>query len=98
MFFKVPAILGLAVILLGWMYQCIQPPPLKLCGSPNGPPIASPRIQLRDGRYLAYMETGTIKDKANYKIIIVHAFNECKELGIFASQVVRKIEAYISYF
>ena len=82
----------IVVIMLGWAYQSIQPPPPKLCGSPNGPPITSPRIQLRDGRHLAYRETGAIKEMANYRIIIVHALNECKELGIFASQVVYKTE------
>lgn len=85
MLFKISVIL--VVVFLGLVYQFIQPPPPELCGSPNGPPLTSPRIQLRDGRHLAYMETGTPKEKANYRIIIVHAFNECKELGVFASQV-----------
>ncbi|ONK77577.1 uncharacterized protein A4U43_C02F8050 [Asparagus officinalis] len=97
MLFKISVIL--VVVFLGLVYQFIQPPAPELCGSPNGPPLTSPRIQLRDGRHLAYMETGTPKEKANYRIIIVHAFNECKELGIFASQdLVEKLQIYfLSY-
>ncbi|KAG2623026.1 hypothetical protein PVAP13_3KG030200 [Panicum virgatum] len=55
----------LPIVLLGWAFQAIlQPPPTKLCGSPGGPPLTSPRIKLRDGRYLAYREDGVQKDKA----------------------------------
>ncbi|ONK71253.1 uncharacterized protein A4U43_C04F6500 [Asparagus officinalis] len=73
-------------VLAGWGYQAIQPPPPKLCGSPNGPPITSPRIQLSDGRFLAYKESGTPKNKAKHKIILVHGFDNCKELILPASQ------------
>ncbi|KAL7616275.1 hypothetical protein Lser_V15G04007 [Lactuca serriola] len=56
---------------LGWIYTRIKPPPPKVCGSPGGPPITSPRIQLNDGRHLPYREWGVSKDKANYKIIFI---------------------------
>nr|KAJ0214744.1 hypothetical protein LSAT_V11C400225760 [Lactuca sativa] len=56
---------------LGWIYTRIKPPPLRVCGSPGGPPITSPRIQLNDGRHLPYREWGVSKDKANYKIIVI---------------------------
>jgi len=57
----------LPVVLLGLALQAIlRPPPQKLCGSPGGPPLTSPRIKLRDGRYLAYREDGVEKDKARY--------------------------------
>lgn len=59
---------------LAWAYQVIQPPPPKICGSPDGPPITAPRIKLRDGRHLAYKEHGVPKDAAKYKIIFVHGF------------------------
>ncbi|KAA8544237.1 hypothetical protein F0562_022249 [Nyssa sinensis] len=36
--------------LLVWALQTMQPPPPKICGLPNGPPVTSPRIRLRDGR------------------------------------------------
>ncbi|CAI9294071.1 unnamed protein product [Lactuca saligna] len=56
---------------LGWIYTRIKPPPPRVCGSPGGPPITSPRIQLNDGRHLPYREWGVPKDKANYKIIFI---------------------------
>lgn len=71
----------LGLLLLGfsaWLYQAIQPPPPKICGSPGGPPITAPRIKLRDGRHLAYKEHGVPKDKANYKIVSVHGFDSCR--------------------
>ncbi|MQL76095.1 hypothetical protein Taro_008471 [Colocasia esculenta] len=64
--------------ILAWFYQAIQPPPPKICGSPNGPPITSPRIQLKDGRHLAYKENGVPKEKANYKIVFIHGFDSCR--------------------
>lgn len=70
----------LPVVLLGWAFQAIlRPPPPKLCGSAGGPPVTSPRIKLRDGRYLAYREDGVQRDKAKYKIITVHAFDSTKD-------------------
>lgn len=64
----------LLIGLLAWAYQEMCPPPPKLCGSPGGPPVTGPRIKLRDGRHLAYMELGAPKDVAKYKIILVHGF------------------------
>ncbi|CAI9268663.1 unnamed protein product [Lactuca saligna] len=58
-------------VFLGWIYTRIKPPPPRVFGSPGGPPITSPRIQLNDGRHLPYREWGVPKDKANYKIIAI---------------------------
>jgi hypothetical protein len=78
----------LPIVLLGWAFQAIlQPPHTKLCGSPGGPPLTSPRIKLRDGRYLAYREDGVQKDKARYKIITVHAFDSTKDIPLPVSKV-----------
>ncbi|CAH1451984.1 unnamed protein product [Lactuca virosa] len=52
----------LLVIFVGffaWAYQTALPPPPKTVGSPDGPPITSPRIKLRDGRHLSYIESAT---------------------------------------
>ncbi|XP_038972478.1 uncharacterized protein LOC103717990 [Phoenix dactylifera] len=76
----------LLVVLLGWAYQAIQPPPPRICGAPNGPPVTSPRIKLRDGRYLAYKEAGITKEKAKYKVILVHGFGSSKDPEFPASQ------------
>jgi hypothetical protein len=78
----------LPVVLLSLALQAIlRPPPPKLCGSPGGPPLTSPRIKLRDGRYLAYTEDGVQKDKARYKIITVHAFDSTKDFPLPVSKV-----------
>lgn len=63
---------------LAWVYQATKPPPPKTCGSENGPPITAPRIQLKDGRYLAYKEYGVSKDVAKHKIVFVHGFDQCR--------------------
>uniref|UniRef100_A0A0E0BP23 Uncharacterized protein n=1 Tax=Oryza glumipatula TaxID=40148 RepID=A0A0E0BP23_9ORYZ len=56
--------IGLLVVLVGLAFQAIlHPPPQKLCGSPGGPPVTSPRIKLSDRRH-AYKEGGVQKDKA----------------------------------
>ncbi|KAL5568593.1 hypothetical protein UlMin_025168 [Ulmus minor] len=88
----------LLIVLLSWAYQATRPPPPKLCGSPGGPPVMGPRIKLRDGRHLAYKEYGVPKDKARYKIILVHGFSSCRhEAGVLKSvpqDVVEKLGVY----
>ncbi|GAB4836286.1 hypothetical protein Ancab_001202 [Ancistrocladus abbreviatus] len=70
------------ILLIGivtWLYQSLLcPPPPKLCGSLGGPAITGPRIRLRDGRYLAYKESGVAKESAKFKIIFVHGFDSCR--------------------
>ncbi|CAI9289432.1 unnamed protein product [Lactuca saligna] len=58
-----------------WAYQTALPPPPRMVGSPGGPSITSPRIKLRDGRHLSYIESGVSKDTAKYKLIFIHGFN-----------------------
>ncbi|KAK6152314.1 hypothetical protein DH2020_014949 [Rehmannia glutinosa] len=64
--------------LLAWAYQATQPPQPKTCGSTDGPPVTASRIQLKDGRYLAYQEYGVPKDKAKHKIVFIHGFDCCR--------------------
>lgn len=40
----------------------------------GGFPAKAPRIRLKDGRRLAYSETGVPKDEAKFKIILAHGF------------------------
>uniref|UniRef100_A0A0D3HRI4 Uncharacterized protein n=1 Tax=Oryza barthii TaxID=65489 RepID=A0A0D3HRI4_9ORYZ len=55
--------IGLLVVLVGLAFQAIlHPPPQKLCGSPGGPPVTSPRIKLSDRRH-AYKEGGELVDE-----------------------------------
>uniref|UniRef100_A0A7C9EAP9 Uncharacterized protein n=1 Tax=Opuntia streptacantha TaxID=393608 RepID=A0A7C9EAP9_OPUST len=69
----------MSVLLAGLIYQLMKPPTSKICGSANGPPVTSPRITLKDGRYLAYKMRGAAKENAKYKIIITHGFCASKE-------------------
>ena len=80
---------------LAWAYQAIQPPPAKTCGSPGGPPITAPRIELRDGRHLAYKEGGVLKDAAKYKIIYVHGFDNCRHDAV-ATQTLSTVIIYFT--
>ncbi|KAH0650053.1 hypothetical protein KY284_029965 [Solanum tuberosum] len=55
-------------------------------GKDSGPPMTSPRVQLSDGRYVAYKEGGVAKEKAKHKIIIAHGFDSSKDLMLPISQ------------
>lgn len=61
-----------------WVYRTAIPPPPKRLGSPDGLLVTSSRIKLRDGRYLAYEESGVPKDIAKSKIIFLHGFGSSK--------------------
>lgn len=63
---------------LAWAYQATRPPPPKTCGSIDGPPVTASRMQLKDGRYLAYKEYGVSKDDAKYQIMFIHGFDSCR--------------------
>ncbi|KAI4304738.1 hypothetical protein MLD38_040212 [Melastoma candidum] len=79
----------MAIVVVGALvygYWRITPPPPKLCGTPNGPPVTSPRIKLRDGRNLAYRERGVPRDKARFRVFLVHGFDSSKDLYIPLSQ------------
>nr|XP_043623142.1 uncharacterized protein LOC122594921 [Erigeron canadensis] len=96
----------LLVILLAqfcsWAYQNTLPPPPKKLGSPDGLPLTSQRIALRDGRHLSYLEFGVTKDVARSKIISVHCFDGSKyhdPLAAFASPaLIEELGVYIVVF
>lgn len=79
------------VAFLAWAYKAIQPPPPKICGSPDGIPVTAPRIKLSDGRHLAYKEHGAPKEKANYKFVYVHGFDSCRHDAVLANTLSREI-------
>ncbi|KAG6487870.1 hypothetical protein ZIOFF_056608 [Zingiber officinale] len=61
--------------LASWYYAVyIRPPAPTPCGSEGGPPVTATRIRLRDGRFLAYSETGVARGTAAYKIVLAHGF------------------------
>lgn len=89
MFTEAVAVLGVGVLL--WAFQATRPPPPKLCGSKNGPPVTSPRIKLSDGRHLAYKVRGVPKETAKYKVIVIHGFDSSKDVHLPLSQVCNSI-------
>ncbi|XP_028772489.1 uncharacterized protein LOC114762797 isoform X1 [Neltuma alba] len=81
--------------------QATQLPPPKGIDEPsNGElPVASPRIRLGDGRYLAYRELGVPKEKAKHKIIIVHGFGSSKEMNFLAPQeLIDELGIYLLHY
>ncbi|CAL5424012.1 unnamed protein product [Camellia sinensis] len=89
---------GVALLagLLGWAYVAIKPPPPKVCGTPGGPPVTSPRVQLSDGRHLAYKEKGVPKEEAKYKIIVIHGFDSSKDLDL--AEFIEELGIYFLLF
>ncbi|CAN4105852.1 unnamed protein product [Withania somnifera] len=82
-------LLALPVVLLALIYKAIIPPPPRTC-SIAGVPSQTPKIKLRDGRYLVYKEYGVPKNIAKYNVIYVHSFGgskfeakEIEELGVY---------------
>ncbi|CAA7043238.1 unnamed protein product [Microthlaspi erraticum] len=80
----------------------MKPPPAKLCGSLEGPPITAPRIKLRDGRHLAYKEHGLPREKANNKIVLIHGSDSCRHDAVFATllspDLVEELSVYMVSF
>lgn len=78
----------LLVGLLALSYKAIQPPPPNICGSSNGPPVTTSRIQIKDGRNLSYIETGVPKENAMHKIVFLHGLDSSKYSALPISQEV----------
>ncbi|XP_044962680.1 uncharacterized protein LOC123415595 [Hordeum vulgare subsp. vulgare] len=78
--------LALLVFFSALLYSQIQPPPQKVPGSPGGPPVTATRTKLRDGRHVAYLESGVPKERARFKIIFVHGFFCCRHDVLNVSQ------------
>ncbi|CDP06932.1 unnamed protein product [Coffea canephora] len=84
---------------LVWAYLSMKPAPPKICGSPDGPPVTSPRVKLSDGRYLAYKEAGVSKEQAKYKIILIHGFDSSKDMILPISQdLINELQIYLLSF
>ncbi|GMN61065.1 hypothetical protein TIFTF001_030159 [Ficus carica] len=94
-----PIAVALAVGLLGLAYRALKPPPPKICGSPNGPPVSSPRVKLSDGRHLAYREFGVSKEEARHKIIVIHGFGGSKDLVLpIPQELIEELKIYFLHF
>ncbi|KAJ7981156.1 alpha/beta-Hydrolases superfamily protein [Quillaja saponaria] len=94
-----PVAVAMAVGLLGWAYKALKPPPSRICGSPGGPQVTSPRVKLSDGRHLAYREFGCPKEEARYKIIVCHGYGSSKDLTLPVPQeLVEELRIYFLFF
>ncbi|XP_022932189.1 uncharacterized protein LOC111438509 [Cucurbita moschata] len=82
----IPIVVAFAAGLVGSVYQALKPPPPKICGSQNGPPLTLGRVKLNDGRHLAHREFGVPKEKAQHKIILSHGYNDSRHMHLAASQ------------
>ncbi|KAL3518534.1 hypothetical protein ACH5RR_021123 [Cinchona calisaya] len=72
--------------------KCFKPPPPKICGSPDGPPVTAPRFKLRDGRHMAYKLRGVELEIAKHKIIVCHGFHDSKEMSFpFCQQLLEEL-------
>ena len=90
-------VIGASILgIIGWIYQKLKKkaPPPRICGSANGPPLTSPRVKLNDGRHLAYRELGVPKEEAQYKIILCHGLDSCKDMDVPVSQVQTLLHYY----
>ncbi|KAJ0971112.1 hypothetical protein J5N97_019071 [Dioscorea zingiberensis] len=90
-------VVALALVLGSWYYSAfIRPPPPTPCGTEGGPPVTSTRVRLRDGRFLAYVETGVPRDRAEFKIVFAHGFASSRLFNIGASaELMEELSVYI---
>uniref|UniRef100_A0A803MZ99 AB hydrolase-1 domain-containing protein n=1 Tax=Chenopodium quinoa TaxID=63459 RepID=A0A803MZ99_CHEQI len=95
-------VIVLIVIMVTSILQYNLPPSPRICGLLGGPSITAPRVKLRDGRYLAYKETGVPKENAKFKIIFVHGFGGSRHSVAVAAylpwEVVEELGLYIVSF
>ena len=80
-------LLAAMALVAGWFLNAVRPPPPTPCGTPGGPPVTAPRVRLRDGRYLAYAESGVSRDRARFKVVYSHGFSGGRMDSPRASQV-----------
>lgn len=81
------AVVFTVVSLLGLFFQATQLPPPQNNGESVGLSVSSPRIRLRDGRFLAYRERGVSKNDSINRIIVSHGFGSSKDMNVLATQV-----------
>ncbi|KAJ7981157.1 alpha/beta-Hydrolases superfamily protein [Quillaja saponaria] len=95
----VPIVVAVAIVLLVWIRKALKPTPSRICGSPGGPPVTSPRVKLSDGRHLAYREFGCPKEEARHKIIVCHGYGSSKDVTLPVSQeLVEELKLYFLFF
>ncbi|KAL3828560.1 hypothetical protein ACJIZ3_017362 [Penstemon smallii] len=87
---------GVLVGIFGFVYLAVRAPSPRMCGSPGGPPVTSPRVKLGDGRHLSYKERGVAKDEAKHKVIVSHGFDDSKDFNLpISEELLKELQIYI---
>ena len=79
------AILGILASVL--LTAVVRPPSPKLLNAPNGLQVTAPRVQMRDGRFLAYKAVGVGRENAKHFIITIHGYGASRHLMLPISKV-----------
>jgi hypothetical protein len=79
------AILGILASVL--LTVVVRPPSPKLLNAPNGLQVTAPRVQMRDGRFLAYKAVGVDRENAKHFIITIHGYGASRHLMLPISKV-----------
>lgn len=80
--------LAIVVILAGVLFTAVvRPPPPKLLNAPDGLQVTAPRVQMRDGRFLAYKTVGVDRENAKHFIISIHGYGASRHLSLPISKV-----------
>lgn len=87
-------VLVLTAIVGGLVYKAIAPPPVKMLNSPDGPQVSAHRVQMRDGRYLAYKEQGVEREAAKRIILSIHGYGGSRHLEFPVSKVRALLSTY----
>ncbi|KAL5665538.1 hypothetical protein ACJX0J_025646, partial [Zea mays] len=87
------------VFLVALLYRQLQAPAPRVPGTPGGPPVTSPRIRLKDGRHLAYHESGVPREQARYRIVFMHGFDSCRyDVLRVSPELARELGVYLLSF
>ncbi|KAL2506987.1 alpha/beta-hydrolase superfamily protein [Forsythia ovata] len=94
-----PIVVGVLAGFFSCAYLALRPPPPKVCGSPGGPPVTSPRVKLSDGRHLSYKERGIAKEEAKHKIIVSHGAGDSKDFNLpISEELLKELQIYLLSF
>ena len=84
--------LAIVVILASVLFNAvIRPPSPKLLNAPNGLQVTAPRVQMRDGRFLAYKAVGVDRENAKHFIISIHGYGGSRHLMVPISKVCKYV-------
>ncbi|KAG0583495.1 hypothetical protein KC19_3G141000 [Ceratodon purpureus] len=87
------------VVVGSMIFKMITPPPGKVLNGPDGIKVTAPRIETRDGRYLAYREVGVRKERARHYIVHVHGYGGSRlDTIAIPAEVMNELSLYVVSF